>query len=235
LEAKGRRRVVDAFKKVEAGEADPFSFDVKGSIKELREELGTDKSYEGLTEDAEAVNALAGIVNAQDREVEFLASSSVINPFMVEKTVEAMRAEDIARALWLSINPSAYLDQVTIEALVYAVKKVNKHKRIKWGKRNVAPPPASKANWAEEFKPKLDALIEELRKTGEVEYSKFIKMGNPLERAYLLSFAISDGLVELTFDPFANAAKLRALDHKVKTNSSVVLELEEFTDGKRST
>ncbi len=226
-----RDRVVDAFKRVEAGEASPFSWDVKASAQALREELGPTPDDEDLIEDAKAVDALSGIVGAQGREVEFMATSSVLNPFMLEKSVDRSNVEALARALWQSISPSVDILQVTIDVLIASTAWSPIRKRINWSKRSSAPISKAEVKKGDEFGPKIDAIIDELKATakhGEIDYVSFIKKGDPVERAYLLSFAITDGRVLLNVDPISGKITIKPSERRAKTNASVVIALEEL-------
>ncbi len=226
-----RERVVDAFRKVEAGEASPFSWDVKASAKALREELGPAPDKDDLIDDAKAVNALSGIVGAQGKEVEFIASSSVLNPFMLEKSVDSLDVEALASALWQSISPSVDIPQVTVEALVASSTWSPSRKRIAWSERTSAPLPKADVKKADEFGPKVDAIVDELRAAArdeEIDYVSFIKRGDLVERAYLLSFAITDGRVLLNVDPISGKITIKPSKRRVKTSASVVIVLEEL-------
>jgi len=223
---KSRLRIIDAFRKIQGGEIDPFSFDVKKSIPELRNELKADDLQE-LSEDAGAVNALSGIVNAQGSEVEFLVSSSAMNPFLLEKTVEALSVEEIAWSLWRSMTPSVDIAQLTAQALKLSLKYKGKGKKIHWQERSDTPV-KTKINQGQEFEPKLNSIIQELKELGETDYSSFLNKGDRLERAYLLSFAVTEGMVALKIDPINKKAKIVVLKEKAKTDSSVVIPLEEF-------
>ncbi|MDP7976567.1 MAG: hypothetical protein RAK25_05445 [TACK group archaeon] len=226
-----RDRVVDAFKRVEAGEASPFSWDVKASAQALREELGPTPDDEDLIEDAKAVDALSGIVGAQGREVEFMATSSVLNPFMLEKSVDRSNVEALARALWQSISPSVDILQVTIDVLIASSAWSPIRKRISWSKRSNTPLSKAEVKKGDEFGPKIDAIIDELKaavKNGETDYVSFIKKGDPVERAYLLSFAITDGRVLLNIDPISGKITIKPSERRAKTNASVVIALEEL-------
>ncbi len=231
-----RERILDAYKKIEAGETSPFSWDVRGSAQALREELSPNPDRDELIDDARAVNALSGIVGAQGREIEFMASSSILNPFLLEKAVQNMDLEKLGEALWRSMSPSVDLQQAMTDALIAASTWSPTKKRITWSKHQIKELPKTRVKKEEDFAKKVDEIVEELRQAsdhGEVDYVQFIRKGNALERAYLISFAVTDGRVLLDVDPLSGKVTIRPSPRRVRTNVSMVLSLEELLNERR--
>jgi len=222
------KRIVDAWQKVQSGEVDPFSVDVPEMLINLNRSLPDRKTLSELVPDAQAINAVSGIVGEQGRQVDFLASSAALTPYVVEKAIENASLDGLAHALWDSASPCAELPQLTTEALLYSLttwKPPSKRKR--WTAREFKVETTSIAT-TQDFTTEVSSLVSELRARGVVDYSNFIKEGDPIRRAYALSFAITYGLVDVKVDPITRAISIAASSRKLKTSTSLVIPLEEY-------
>ncbi len=187
------------------------------SLKTLEKNLTFFKSKKEQCIDSEALNEITKVILLQDNQLRFQSSKFFINPETIRFKFRKLSREKIAEVFVSSWHPILELEQLTFQGFLNAFdywKELlpisERLMRLDIGKPNKAQDidveRLNKMGIAskEEFFNKLEGLWMELKEKysikGEIEYWNFIfdsKFSATINRAYLLSFLITNGYVAL--------------------------------------
>lgn len=197
---------------------DPFLVDVPQKLQVLKKLLPKWKLIEELLMDAEAMKEISLIVKLQSDWIKKRASGLFIDPFVIRAKISIMSKEALASALLSSWYPIISLEQLTSkklsEALDYwnalipisqKIKEVEDLKESEEKTLDVSDLVKMKFLSDKTFEEELDKIKEELKNLKEpIDYWKFVmreSYEDTVLRAYVLSFAISEGFADLIYNP----------------------------------
>ena len=205
-------RIIDLAINVAEGRIDPFDVDVGRFIERLRALGELDPSYvDLLMMDVRALHGLVTILEAQSRKLMDRGYGLYLNRLLVRMAAEKLGAEELIGLLgssWRPIMELEYLDRDLLDdAFTYYANLIDLALRgritpsFKDIDIDISPElfiePVDLDRFAAEL---LDELWEV--SGGEfIDYLEFIYRGdNPVLRAYIASFLISDGWVDVRID-----------------------------------
>lgn len=202
-------RVIDLAVKVAEGEIDPFDIDVGRFINMLSKYKGLDKfEYEFLLKDIRALNGLIAILEAQGISLKKRGMGLYLDRILLRLKIFKMDIDELADAFARSWKPIATLEMINLDSVRDAVLYFNNLSDLASRKFLLEEKQFSYID----FKPKLFIVPSELKSVmnrlyhelkdyskGEyVDYDEFVRYeGDPIENAYLLSFLISEGWVDV--------------------------------------
>lgn len=250
------RRILHLLMQVNEKAKDPFSVNLRKIFEVLNDAL---KNYEQLNEmvvDAEAINLISKIIKRQEEWVKDKATSTCIDPLLIELKVRLLSLEQVASCLARSWHPVVEIDQVFPNALIESMDYFNLlipyNERIleEFGeptfpiKINEQDLMKLRVLTQEEFNKELRKLARELKEVimreGEdvkgrrgLEYWRLVAKDTYEEtalRAFLLSFLISNGEFYLYEDPI-EGTKYVTLPEKISKKSKSIpikISYEEF-------
>ena len=206
-------RILELVRDVLSGKVDPFDVNVVQLASRLREEFPRLREWHEINLDLEAMIGLAGVVARQEEWIEHRASRLFVDPLLVALKVEVMDMKELARVFLRAWRPIVEARGVTPAFLESAVRYWLELPPASERKRMLPEPRGEQSFeplWKEEeFEERLMLEAKRLQrvldeKGGEVSYSDYLRSEDPwdsADRAYLLSFLISDGVVSVRRDP----------------------------------
>jgi len=223
-------RIIDLADKVYHGMVDPLDIEVSELIEMIRKvdlnKLATDLMYL----DINALYGLAMILEAQSEAIKRKTEGLYLDSMIVRLKIMALSVDklaDILRRVW---RPPTELNIVLDKDLLDAKQYFDSIIKFKW------TPPRSIEGYAppqyifvEEFISKhLNEIYQELIEYSRynwVNYNNFISRGRKLFKAYILSFLISDGLVEMKIDRIKRTVLIRPLKKRVIYKNPISIPL----------
>jgi len=216
------RNVIEACRAVEVGKLDPFSIPIEDLIEVVRAFFPLWEEPEDLSLDAEALEAISGVIKAQSEWVRERSTKLYRDPFLIEEKLNEMEVDELVDLFLRIWHPIVELEQLTplsLEmALKYWLELPSKGEEVREGPEGepgVVPEVGGPGPVFEEIQEALEALWDELRaraRGGSVGYWEFVMAdtySEALERAYLTSFLITYGYASLGFDPFREELVLK--------------------------
>jgi len=219
---------------------DPFSIPVEKLIEVVKALFPLWEMPEDLSLDAEALEAISGVIKAQSEWVKERSTKLYRDPFLIEEKLGQIEAGELAELFLRTWHPIVELEQLTPLSLEMALKYwfelPSKEEAVEEElveKPGPMPEIGGPEPTFEEIQDALEALWKELRaraKGGSIGYWEFVvadTYSETLERAYLTSFLITYGYASLGFDPFREELVLRPRRRprrrpKEKTTSVVI-------------
>ena len=215
-------KVIRICENIEKRGLNPFTVNVRELLLRLRRMLeeGGDLDYYVL--DAETMYRIATLIALQHKWLREKAQALFVDAQMIETRIIAADKKSIVRAFLKAWRPIISLEQITMhrlrQGLDHFLSLPPRSGEREWGwkfsQREVELAKASLES-EEDIAPKLRALHEELIKEyeerGEVDYWSFVERGGfeeSFERAYLLSFLITEGYVDVKRNPLKGEIKL---------------------------
>jgi len=223
-------KVIQICENIERRGLNPFTVNVRDLLMKLRRMLEENKTLDHYILDAETMYRIATLIALQQRWLKERAQALFVDAQMIETRLIAMDKKSIVRAFLKAWRPIISLEQITIQRLRqgadHFLSLAPRAGGRSWGwkvtRRDVELIEGS-VKPEEEVAEKLKKLHEELLKEyglrGEVDYWSFIKGRNleeSFERAYLLSFLITDGYVDVRRNPLKNEIKLIPRERKAE-------------------
>lgn len=233
VDAEELLRIIELCRAVERRGIDPFQVDVGRSIEKLRRYLPKWRLLEELLLDAEALERISAIVRLQGDWLKHRASSLYIDPILVELKIGMLEPERLASVFFRSWHPIVVLEQLSQKRLGEGLDYWNSLLPLEERFGQEGPPEGElglltredlvnlKTFSEVEFKDLLEKTLAELRemaKGGKISYKDFVyrgTFGEMVERAYLTSFLVTDGYVELDVKPLEETIFLKPLERPI--------------------
>ncbi|MCX8187368.1 MAG: hypothetical protein N3F65_02015 [Nitrososphaeria archaeon] len=229
--------VINICENVEKRGLNPFTVNVGELLSKLRKMLEENPDLEYYAIDAETMYKIATLIALQHKWLRERAQALFVDAQMIVTRLIAMDKKAIVKAFLRSWRPIISLEQITPNRLRQGMDHFlslppRSEGRI-WGWRiSQREMEFIKGRLAEEEEvaEKVEKLREELlmvyKERGEVDYWEFVRrerFKETFERAYLLSFLITEGYVEVKRNPLKNEIKLIPRKEKVKHEQPVSL------------
>jgi len=215
-------KIIQICENIEKRGLNPFTINVKDLLSKLRKILEENETLDHLVLDAETMYKVATLIALQHKWLRDSAQALFVDAQMITTRLIAMDKKSIVRAFLKAWRPIVSLEQITPHRLRQGIEHFlslpPRSGERTWGwkisEREVEMVKA-KLKQEEEFDKKLRELREELvreyEERGEVDYWNFIRKDSfeeSFERAYLLSFLITEGYVDVKRNPLKNEIKL---------------------------
>ena len=216
------KNIIEACRDVEAGKADPFSIPVEALIEAVRALFPLWDEPEDLALDAEALEAISGVIRAQSEWVRERSTRLYRDPFLIEEKLAKVEPEELAKMFLKAWHPLVELEQLTLLSMETALKYWSELPGKAKAPPEAGPGPPEPAEAMEpglvpeeEIQDALEALWLELKEAargGWVRYWDFVTADTYAEtarRAYLTSFLITYGYASLSVDPLEGELVLK--------------------------
>jgi len=214
----GRKELKNVIKTCEAilnRKFNPFLLDVSFSLEVLRKYFPLWKNWKDYCLDINAINKLSMVINLQNSQLKLESSNFYVDSkFLIEK-FNKTSIKKIVEIFLKSWHPTIELEQINQKILKEAINYWKKLLPIKERWRRREPINFLETNHesieylgkagiiSKEFMEELQALWKEMlnkNKAKEIDYWSFIQQdefSKTIERAYLISFLITYGYVDL--------------------------------------
>ncbi len=232
-------KIIRICENIERRGLDPFTVNVRELLSRLRKMLEENKMLDHYILDAETMYRIATLIALQHRWLREKAHALFVDAQMIQTRLIALDKKSIVRAFLKAWRPIISLERITIQ-------------RLRQGADHFLslPPRSSVRTWgwkvtqrdvelirggleaeeglSEKLKELHEELLQEYEAEGEVDYWSFIEKESfekSFERAYLLSFLITEGYVDVRRNPLKNEIKLipRRLKAERKQPVSLVI------------
>jgi hypothetical protein len=234
-------RIIEMCKMVERKGANPFEVDVKASLEKLKKYLPHWKLLDDLLLDAEAINAISSIIKLQSDWIKNRSSSLYIDPIFIEMKIRMLDPKIIAEAFLDAWHPIISIDQIFPKKLKEAIDYWNNLLPLsdRW-KEDFSPSSpigtfeiddliklkvVSLKDFDEKMKGLLNELMSKLSKSDKIDYWDFVyadTFEETLERAYVVSFILTEGYATLIIDPLEERIFIMPLKEPRKTSSKKI-------------
>ncbi len=213
-------RIVEICRLVERRGIDPFEVDVRSSLNKLKKYLPRLKLLDELLLDAEAINQISSIIKLQSEWIKRRSSSLFIDPVFVELKIRMLDSKSIVEAFRNSWHPIIGMNQIFNQRLKEAVDYWNNLLPLgeRWKEdfstssvinsleiqELIDLKVVSLENFDDKMKDLLKELMDKLKFDGKIDYWDFIfaeTFEKTLERAYIVSFILTEGYASLILDP----------------------------------
>lgn len=235
-------RIISICENIEKRGLDPFSIDVKELLIKLRGVLEENPDLEYYILDAETIYKIATIIALQHKWLTEKAKSLFIDSQLITSRLTILDKKSIVQAFLKAWRPIISIEQLTPQRLHNGLEYFlnlppRRGERAYGWKLTGKEIELSKVyleKGREEIEEKMKALhnelVEKTRGRGELDYWEFVSkpsMEETLDRAYILSFLISEGYVEVKRNPLKNELKIIPNDGRVprKNTTSLVINL----------
>ena len=232
-------KIIKICESVEKRGLDPFTVNVKELLSTLRKALEENQELDHYVLDAETMYKIAAIIALQHKWLRDSAQALFVDAQLIGTKLLAADKKSIVRAFLKAWRPIISLEQVTFQRLKQGIDYFlglppRSGERV-WGwKISDREVELLKAKLAaeedvdEKIRMLHQELLREYESRGEIDYWDFIRRGDfeeSFERAYLLSFLITEGFVDVKRNPLKNEIKLIPRREKAerKRPSSLVI------------
>ncbi len=235
-------RIIDLAIKVSEGVIDPFDVDVGRFIRQLaRNKRLAELDYTYLIKDIRALNGLVAILEAQGRSLRRRGLGLYLDKMLLKLRIYKMSIDELSKVFVRSWKPVIEMESINLEAIKEAMFYFNSLKDLESRRLRFE----ELSEYMGDVEPRLFIepkvvrslmmkVLNELRDAsrGEyIDYKEFITRGDPVERAYILSFLISDGWVDVKVDRLEERIWIRPKDRRVEIRNpsslAVVVRREE--------
>jgi hypothetical protein len=235
-------RIIDLAIKVSEGAIDPFDVDVGRFIRQLaRNKRLAELDYTYLIKDIRALNGLVAILEAQGKSLRRRGLGLYLDKMLLKLRIYKMSIDELSQVFIRSWKPVIEMESINLEAIKEAMFYFNNLKDLESRRLRFE----ELSEYMGDVEPRLFIepkvvrslmmkLLNELRDSsgGEyIDYKEFITRGDPVERAYILSFLISDGWVDVKVDRLEEKIWIRPKDMRVEIRNpsslAVVVRREE--------
>ncbi|MGQ9719554.1 MAG: hypothetical protein ACUVWK_06950 [Nitrososphaerales archaeon] len=213
-------RVVEMCRTVEVRGVNPFEVDVKASLVKLKKLLPNWRLLDELLLDAEAINGISSIIKLQSDWIKHRSSSLYIDPLFVELKIKLLDSKTVSEAFLDAWHPIVEINQVFPQRLKKAIDYWNGLLPLseRWkedftpgstvGPLEVDDLIKLRVLSLKDFDGRIKRLLKELTSKliakDKIDYWDFIyadTFEETLERAYLVSFILTEGFATLINDP----------------------------------
>ncbi len=213
-------RIVEMCRTIEIKGVDPFEINIKAYLEKLKKYLPHWKLLDELLLDAEAINAISSIIKLQSDWIKHRSSSLYIDPIFVELKIRILDSKTITEAFLDSWHPIVEIDQIFPQRLKDAIDYWNSllplsdRWREDFGLGSsielleiddlIKLKVISLKDFDERMKELLKELMSKLRVSDKIDYWDFVyadTFEETLERAYIVSFILTEGYATLVIDP----------------------------------
>lgn len=213
-------RVVEMCRTVEVRGVNPFEVDVKASLEKLKKLLPNWRFLDELLLDAEAINGISSIIKLQSDWIKHRSSSLYIDPLFVELKIRLLDSKTMSKAFLDAWHPIVEINQVFPQRLRKAIDywnglpPLNERWKEDFTSGSTLGPlevddliklkVLSLKDFDERIKRLLKELMSKLIARDRIDYWDFIyadTFEETLERAYVVSFILTEGFVTLINDP----------------------------------
>ncbi|MEM0444427.1 MAG: hypothetical protein QXO86_00080 [Nitrososphaerota archaeon] len=211
-------RMISILGEIESRRLDPFSVDVSSLLARLREIIERERDVETITLDAETLYRVSIVLGLQQRWIRERASSLFIDAGMIYSKILGSDARMLVAALLQAWRPIIRLEQISMDLLLRGyqhflsrpTRGVAMAEELKLAVERPGVYTAIESQISEE----LRGLLAELASIdGWIDYWDFVRSrgeGEKAARAYLLSYLISRGEVEVRINTLSREIKIRA-------------------------
>ncbi|MGQ9468931.1 MAG: hypothetical protein ACUVTD_03775 [Nitrososphaerales archaeon] len=231
-------RIVEMCRTIEIKGVDPFEVNVKIYLEKLKKYLPRWKLLDELLLDAEAINAISSIIKLQSDWIKHRSSSLYIDPIFVELKIRMLDSKTIAEAFLDSWHPIVEIDQIFSQRLKDAIDYWNnllplsERWREDFGLGSPVEPIEmddliklkiiSLKDFEDRMKGLLKELMNKLSVNDKIDYWDFVyadTFEGTLERAYIVSFILTEGYATLIIDPLEEKTFIMPLKEPRKLSS----------------
>lgn len=221
-------RIIDLSISVAEGRIDPFDIDVGRFIERLRRIGDIDSAFlDLLMMDVRALHGLVTILEAQSRKLRDRGYGLYLNRLLVRMAADKLGADELINLLassWRPIMELEYMDRDLLdEAFTYYMNLIDLALRgritpfFKDIFIDVSPELFREPIDLDSFSEELLSELWEFSGGDFVDYMEFIYMGeNPVLRAYVASFLISDGWIDVRIDRLKKKILVRPRRERVE-------------------
>jgi hypothetical protein len=220
-------RIIDLAIKVAEGKVDPFDVDVGRFLRDISRygELST-LDFDILVKDINAINGLIMILEAQSKVLKRRGLGLYLDKVLLRLKLYRMDIEDLSRIFSKAWRPIVEVESINLESIKESLFYFNNLKdlmsrRLKFDELREPVSGDVEARYfvlPRRIRERIMSFLEELRDVSRgdfIDYWRFIHMrGDPVERAYLLSFLISDGWVDVKINRLEERIWIRPLDER---------------------
>ena len=226
-------RMMSILGEIEGRRLDPFSVDVSSLLQRLREIIERERDSEIVVLDAETLYRVTVVLGLQQRWIRDRASSLFIDANLVYSKILSADPRDLVSAFLQAWRPIARIEQISVELLMrgyeHFLSKPARGLTEFWGEAAGSAQQPSYEAIEKQISADLEELLAELSsRRGWTNYWEFIGakgVGERARRAYLLSYLISRGEVEVRVDTLRREIWIRAagvVSDEPRTTSLVV-------------
>jgi hypothetical protein len=214
-------RMIAALEAVVRMKVEPFAVQLGPLLERLRRIVEENRDAETLVLDAEALYRVSVVLALQQRSIVQSASSLFVDSQIVASKVVGSPPVALAGAFLLAWRPMVRLEHVSTPLLIRGYEHFLSLSTRAQPQSAPSPSEGLRVEWAfleEGFEEELEKVLSELRSRGGwVDYWSFISEGGGGKRArtaYLLSFLITRGDVEVRYNPLTGELKIRAAERR---------------------
>lgn len=218
-------RMISSLEAVLKMRVEPFTVEVGPLLERLRRIVEENRDAETLVLDAEVLYRVSVVLALQQRAIVQSASSLFVDAQIVASKVVGSPPVALAGAFLLAWRPMVRLEHVSTPLLIRGYEHFLSLPTR--GARQAEAPAvgAVGAEWTvheQRFEEELERLLGELRSRGGwVDYWRFVSEvggSNRARVAYLLSFLITRGDVEVRYNPLTEELRIRAAERREETD-----------------
>ena len=230
-------KIIQICENIEKRGLNPFTINIRDILSKLRRMLEENLDLDYYVLDAETMYKIATLIALQHRWLREKAQALFVDAQMIETRLLALDKKSIVRAFLKAWRPIISLEHITLQRLRQGAEHFlslpPRREERSWGwkisQKDVEFLKTSLES-EEELSQKVKSLHEELLREyeagGEVDYWSFINRGGfekNFERAYLLSFLITEGYVDVKRNPLKGEIKLIPRREKAERKQPVSL------------
>ena len=230
-------KIIQICENIEKRGLNPFTINIRDILSKLRRMLEENLDLDYYVLDAETMYKIATLIALQHRWLREKAQALFVDAQMIETKLLALDKKSIVRAFLKAWRPIISLEHITLQRLRQGAEHFlslpPRREERSWGwkisQKDVEFLKTSLES-EEELSQKVKSLHEELLREyearGEVDYWGFINRGGfekNFERAYLLSFLITEGYVDVKRNPLKGEIKLIPRREKAERKQPVSL------------
>ncbi|GBC71794.1 hypothetical protein HRbin02_01582 [Candidatus Calditenuaceae archaeon HR02] len=211
-------RMISILGEIESRRLDPFSVDVSSLLSRLREIIERERDVETISLDAETLYRVSVVLGLQQRWIRERASSLFIDAGMIYSKIVGSDPKSLVAALLQAWRPIVRLEQISVDLLLrgyqhFLSRPTRGSAGLEAVQLAVGRPSAYEAIESQ-ISSELGELLAELSSiSGWVRYWDFVNMrGNRKDRAYLLSYLISRGEVDVRVNALSGEIWIRSAE-----------------------